>query len=521
MKILNEIKRITLTIIFSILVILTAKAAEPYKVSEVEIDESEFPRIQGTLSIEGDNKNLRPKNLSIIENNDLNENPMALLPPHQKPEKIDLHVLIDTSIKTNNWKEMIQSNLKGLINYLEKENMDVELIISSFRNEESIKTKSLNQSLEAIDSIEFESESKKPTDGFSRITDFSEIEKRQGSQKVILIFNGSNHEDDRPDGVTGKKMQAAIKAVNTQADLTFIMGHPFQKIHQPRTEKPSVVLADFSHSIKGGYLGGIASDLSSLGDLLIKQSDDHFVFQYYSEKRPHEFLNTPVKLSIDRQAAYQFNYKTPISNKLEINHIPDNEINIDNLNDFTIQVKNHQKAVNVSLINYLNEEGLFDGLPMTHQRAESTKEQLKFSTDLKEELLKKDMLSYYISIHTSYSSEDFETGLISLPIRIYDDGILLEAKKMGEESVEWTWSGPTVEKGVNFELWSGDDLITTTSEKSFINSLNKCNRYQIFQVVVIFEDLKIKAKVTLLALTSFMLILMKNSPQFLKKKPLS
>ncbi len=488
MKILKEIKQITLAILFSIIVILTAKAAAPYEVTEAWIDESEFPRIQGTLSIEGENKNLLPKHLSIRENDQININPIVLMPPHPKPQKIDLHVLIDLESDDQNWGKIIQANLKSLLIYLNKKNLDTKLVLSTFQNEGENSSGILSENIEHIDSLEFKNQSEGKIDGFSKVETFAKHEKREGSQKVFLIFNGSAFEDSRPDGVTGQKMQAAIKAVNTQSDLSFVMGHPFQKIHQPRVDDPSILIADFAHSIRGGYLGGFATDLSSLGDLLLKQSEDHFVFQYYTRQHPGEFSKTPVTLAIDNQPVYQFSYQKPINSQLEIEHLPENEFNNDNLEDFSLSIKNHQKAINVSLLNYLNQDGIFESIPLLHQRADSTDDLLKFATNLKDSLLEQNSFSYYISAHTPYSTNQPETGLITLPVHIYDDGIILDAQLKDEQTVKWTWSGPTVKKGISFELWSGDKLLTTTTEKNYDVTLNDCNRYQIMQVVVIFED---------------------------------
>lgn len=485
----SKVKTLAAALLFSItLLIFVTKAATPYSVSVFKWNDSEFPRVQASLKILGNSEGLMGKHLMIRENNKVNTSPVIFMPPHQLPEKIDLTVLLDTSRNTFAYKNLIRSNLKALLTYLYDKKIDVQLQLNYLNENDTFSSSKKEDILEFIDTINF-SETVTPTvDGFGQLSHIAEIPAREGSQKIVLLINGTTFNDQKLDGVTGSRMKEAIKALAENKILTFFMGSPLGQFFSVPSNDAKIEIADFTHHIAGGYLGGFGFDLSSLGDLILMQGEDRFVLQYYSQYSQEVFPGAEAEFWIEGYQVKDFNYTTDLLSTLEIVHIPENQMTLGQTIPMEVSLKNYSKAINAIEMIYKNKDGIFHSLPLIHQRNSSNSQGLIYRGEFFPEDISEDHFSYYISVHTPYSSTGKSTSLMTLPVNIYDDGIILIPKLLNEKEVLWSWSGPTVEKGSKFELWSGDELLITTDKKQHLIPLNECNRYQIMQVKVIFPD---------------------------------
>ncbi len=489
MNLLKKFKLPFLTFLFSAFVILIAKAATPYTVSVIQWNESEFPRIQARLKIEGDTEGLLPKNLVIQENEKINIGPMAFLPPHDPPSQIDLNILLDTSSKTAPYQRLILNNLKGLIGYFNEKKIDLQIKVTSFDGKVNFQTNDMKEMVTQLNQITFSEIDASKIDGFAKLTQVSKMEGRPKAQKIMLILNGSAFEDTKNDGVTGIKMREAISSTRQNNDLIFVLGHPLQQIHRVRADAPTAELSDFAHNVPGGYLGGFGTDLTSWVDLLFMQSPENFVLQYYTNQPPSGITGSQAKLFIDGGLVQEFTYQAEPATELVLHHIPENELAVGDSIPLTVEIENKGKAINAVELNYKNKEGNFIPLPLMHERHSPKTDSLNYNLNLPETVFSDEYFTYYLSVHTPYTSSGSETGAVTLPVNIYDDGILLEAKLSGDKkAVLWSWTGPTVEKGKTFEIWAGDVLLTTADQRNYTIPLEECNRYQILQVQVIFPD---------------------------------
>ncbi len=485
---MKKLKYILSTAVLLGFVIVTTNASEPYVASDVQVVESDFPRIRSTLSIDGDVEGLLPRHFKILEGERENNGPLVLIPPRQKPEKIDVHVLLDTHVKNIAFDSLIRSNLQGFFNHLFETDLDVHVVLSSFDGSVDYKGSDLEALLKVIEGVNFDTVYDGKIDGFRRIGDLSAQSARDGSQKIMLIANGSAFLDHRLDGVTGSALKKAIADVTQNNELTFILGHPLRSIHGIGVSDPVTVLADFSHAIPGGYLGGFGSDLTSLIDMILSQNENEFGLQYYTSYLPGEFEGAPAQFLLEGHSIHQFNYENEIQNEIIIHHVPENEIILDDSISLEIELENKEKTINGVEVEFKNADNEQASVSLVRQVNPNVSGRLKYEGKIPEHMLSADYFTYRIKVHTPYRSIGGEGVTASLPIHLYDDGIVLTAELIDDENVLWTWSGSTVDEGKSFEVWMGDELLETTSQKSYIIPLNDCNHYQIMQIKVIFED---------------------------------
>lgn len=489
MRVLKKIEFLFLVLFFSAFVILMAKAATPYQVSVESIDESEFPRVLASLKIEGDTDGLLPKNFEVEEGGHLNNGPLVFVPPHSLPKKIDLTVLLDSSAQMIASQELIKTNLKGLVQDLDDRQVALNLHLLTVDGTQDFFSTARDDAFEMIDRLTF-SENDSAKNVLDRINEVSSsMVHSPDSQQVMLIVNGSYASDSKPDGVTGQKMKQAIAAVSQYSDLTFFMGSPLQQTHGVRPEGSISEFSDFSHRIRGGYLGGLGADLSQLGELLVKQSSDHFLFQYYTTYPPTVVRGAQAKWYIDGGQVAGFTYQAEPATELLIHHLSENELALGDQTLISVDLENKGKAIDAVELIYKNAQGDFSSTGFIPKRSESKGKPLIYTRKLTDDLLTEDYFTYYIKVHTPYTATGNETNAVTIPVNRYDDGIILSATlSQDKKSVEWSWSGPTVDKGKAFEVWMGDQLLSTTIDRAYTIALNDCNRYQILQVKVIFVD---------------------------------
>lgn len=65
-----------------------------------------------------------------------------------------------------------------------------------------------------------------------------------------------------------------------------------------------------------------------------------------------------------------------------------------------------------------------------------------------------------------------------------DNGIDFSYREYPDNKVKWSWSGPSVEDGVLYQLWSEDEMLVETDKKAFVISYNRCSSYQIVKLRV-------------------------------------
>ena len=489
MRVLRKFEFLFLTLFFSAFVILMAKAAVPYQVTLESLDESEFPRLTASLKIEGDTDGLLPKNFKVEEGGHLNNGPLVFVPPHGSPNKIDLTVLVDAGAQTTVSQELIKANLKGLVQNLDDRQVALNLHLLTVDGTQDFLSTTQEDAFQMIDRLTF-SENDSATNVLDRIIEVaSSMVHSTDSQQVMLIVNGSYTPDSKPDGVTGQKMKQAIAAVSDYSDLTFVMGAPLQQIHGVRPEGSISEFSDFSHRTRGGYLGGFGADLSQLGELLVKQSPDHFLFQYYTSYPPTVVHGAQAKWYIDGGQVADLTYQAEPATELLIHHLPENELALGDQAVLSVDLENKGKAIDAVELIYKNAQGDFSSNSFIPKRSESKDKPLTYTRKLTDDLLTEDYFTYYIKVHTPYTSTGNETNAVTIPVNRYDDGIILSATlSQDKKSVGWSWSGPTVDKGKAFEVWMGDQLLSTTTDRAYSIALDDCNRYQILQVKVIFVD---------------------------------
>lgn len=483
MKKVFKYQNIGTALIVSLLLFIVVKASTTYSISVSEFNDSEFPRVQVSMNIVGDTDGLMSKHIEIVEAGEKNIGPRVFMPPHSLPTKVNLHILVDTSSRISSQAELIRANLKAMIQYIFESEISLSMDIYTMDDTQHLYANDLQTAINKLNALNFSGEVVRQIDGFERIKTIANGTSSSGGQNILLIVNGSDFED----GVMGGKMNSATSAVKDGNCLAFVLGHPLKKMHAVGANIQVPEIRDFSHAVEGGYLGGFGADLTSMVDLLKMQSDNDFVLQYYSTHLTGNFVGSQATLKID-DTDYTFTYTNSPSNLVNPKHLPANELVLGEDVLIDVDLENDGKMINAVEINYKNKEGVFQIVTLFHQRSESTQEYLRYSGQIPAEVMNDENFSYYISVQTPYNSVGAGSGLATVPINAYDDGITLKPTLVNNSEVLWTWEGPTVAKGKSFEVWSGDTLIATTSQKHYTIPLTDCNRYQIIQVVVVFSD---------------------------------
>ena len=263
MKKLFKSKNIGLALMASLFLFIVVKASTSYTVSVTQFNDSEFPRVQVAMNISGNTESLYSRDIEIEEGGKSNAGPQVFLPTHTRPSKVNLHILVDTSGRTSKQENLIRSNLKALFHYIYDSEINGAIHISTFDDSYSSASTTLSEAMNNLNELTFTGEASQKIDGFRKIIDRVENAGSSGGQKVLLVVNGSDFEDNSIDS----RRNNAIAAVETNEFLAFLWGHPVQKIHAVRASNQMAELVDFSHLIPGGYLGGFGADLTSMVDL--------------------------------------------------------------------------------------------------------------------------------------------------------------------------------------------------------------------------------------------------------------
>jgi len=473
-------KSIGIALLFSILLIIGVKASDIFTVSVTTFNDSEFPRVQVAMQISGDKTDLMAKDIDIEEGGIINIGPKVLLPPHNKPSQIDLHIMVDTSGNTSDQEGLIKSNLKSLVQYIYDLEMNAGITIESFDGSQRKTSNSLQAVFNDINILSFSGSEVTKIDGFAKI---ESVPSETSRQKVLLIVNGTAFEN----GLNNQRVRDAIKAVRLRGYPAFVLGHPLKAMHAVKADNIMAELVDLSHSIPGGYLGGFGADLTSMVDLLNMQSSKDYVLQYYRAKSGSQAILKIIDINVDN-----FTYSNAPSSNINIEHIPDNELVAGEDMFIEVDLEYPGNMVNAVELKYTyQDDNIFESIPLIHKRSQSTEDALKYTVNIPvrepEDASAQNHFSYYFLVNTPYASKTI--GGADIPINVYDNEINLNYTLFPtSQEVSWYWDGATVNQGKSFEVWDGDTLIGITEDKHYEIPLDECNRYQNVHVVVILSN---------------------------------
>lgn len=489
------LKNIGLAFAASMLLFIVVKAATGYDITVTQLNDSEFPRVQVAMNISG-KVDFLPRNIEIEEGGKANNGPLILLPPHKAPSKINLHILVDTSARTSGQADLIRSNLEAMVQHLFELDMAEGVYLSTFNGSQNdLFSNSLQGVINNLNALTFSGEITQKINGFAKISEKVSASNPSGNQKVLLIVNGSDFEDNGIEGVLGSMYSTAISKVDGSDNLAFVLGHPLRKIHAVRADDEKAPLEDLSHRLKGGYLGGFGADLTSLVDLLKMQSENDYVMQYYSIQSPGSFVGSQATIRIDGSSTQNITYKnSPVPASVSFDHLPENELIVGEVPPIEVDVAHHGNMVNAVELKYKNEAGDLKAIPLTHKRSDDVEGANKYFVDIPTDALWKDPITYYISAETPYKSIA-EHGF-TLPVNSYN-GIELTAQDSFDGSgkiieIIWTWTVPADMKAKEYEVWLGDDYQETTDLKEASIPIGadgkECDRYQVVQIKVTMPD---------------------------------
>src|SRR5690606_25178181 len=111
-----------------------------------------------------------------------------VIPPATLSTQLDLNILIDTSSNTTAYQNLIRNNLKGLLKYLNDQEIDLQVKINVFDEEIQFQSTQLEEIYSFIDQLKFEANPISKKDGFQKIIETSQMQSRPGAQKIMLIL---------------------------------------------------------------------------------------------------------------------------------------------------------------------------------------------------------------------------------------------------------------------------------------------------------------------------------------------
>jgi len=478
-------------LLFTLITIVIVKASSPYTVSVEEEDINAFPQVQLSLNISGDTEGLVAKHFYVSENGEKNNGPIVVLPPDSPSNKIDLFVLMDNSGNTEKYQSIIRSNIKALILYMQNQGVDLKVYFTVFDSsdvpqDETYETYTEFINLEtSIDSMPFDSSHPKRAYGLNKIYNFTSTSSRSGAEKIALIINGSQFYDlDRGEDTT-YSLQETIEKLTDNDFITFVVGAPIKQLYNLADNPRN---ASLSRSIAGGYIGSFGTDLTIIYDLLQKRSSNKFILQYYSSLPLSEASGGSAQLYIDNNLVKTINYSDVDSTEPVLTHDTAHEALLGDPFPVRIEISPYSKLVNVVEMFYLNVEGGIKNQVLMHKRDESTDDLLIFEGVIPADDYPEDYLRYYVSAHTAYHTIGSEADTVSIKVLAYDTGIFLQSQIINDEEILWTWYGETVDQGVEYELWEGDNLVKNTTERSWSIPITECKKYQAVKVRVLLED---------------------------------
>ncbi|MBN1259019.1 VWA domain-containing protein [Candidatus Peregrinibacteria bacterium] len=493
----------SLLLILPMIAIIAAQANAPYNVSVTDVDVSEFPRVRLSVSVNDENgtvTSLRAENFGIMESGKRNTGSLVVLPPAQPNTKIDLFVLLDRTGNTRNFASVIRANLKALVRYLHARGADVNIMFSAFENGSSVyETPETyldeTTAFSGIDGAEFSNEKPSRVYGFSKMDDFASQGGRAGAEKVALVINGSQFYDQDRGEATTYNVSETVNALAQKGFIVFTAGLPTRQITRMgvRPSQQGIMAQDFaslSESLPGGYVGSFAADLTQVGELLMDRSSNHYLIQYFSETIPSQASGSSPQLVIDNSMIEGFSYPASSVSTPVLHYSPEAAAAAGMPFPITVEVENNNQMVNAVDVVYWPESMGDKHLTLIHERQADTATLKKYTGLIPAQDISGDRFAFQVRVLTPYytlgtgSSEGY-----SVPVEIYENGIVLKGivNPGANPKIIWQWSGETVDMGSRYELYSGQTLLTSTTEKTFEVPVSDCNKFQQVQLKVLLK----------------------------------
>ena len=475
---------------------LVVKAGSTYTINLDPLKIDAFPRVQ--LTFTASENNLFAKNFLIKEDGEDNTGPIVVLSPKNTNNKIDLFLLIDTTGNTQKYKQIIQNNIQALVLYMKHKGVDGQIYIQTLSSSDSPQSINISQFalndqalIDFIDNLTFDEQKKERTYGLEKIDNFAKTTARSGSEKILVIINGSQFSDIDKGDSTSYSLIETINSLGNSNFIVFALGNPIKQLHKSKSQP--IEDGSMSHALSGGYLGAFSSDLTQIYDLLFKRTPQKYVLQYFSNKSVDTASSTGVEILINNFSTKTLSYSSVNRFEQEFAFAEVEDIYIGTDANISVVLTPYEKASNVLTVVYGTSESGYEEKELMLDREKSNDQYLAYTGKLKPEDYQKysnlNSINYFSKLYTPDTYKTFTNGKMVLIIK-YDSGIYLEGELVSangsDQKILWKWSGKTVDLGTEFELWGGDNLITKTTNRQFQVPIDnsECNRYQVMKLKV-------------------------------------
>jgi hypothetical protein len=483
---------IGLSLTLLLLIVIAVKASSVYNINTNSVDTRQFPGVLMDFEILENPQNLFAKHIDIVENGQSLHGPKVLLPPADNTSKLDLFILLDASGNTKFYESVIRSKMDALSTYLEFLGTNVKYYVSVIRDsdsplEKAPETASDKSELRNILSdIEFGSGDLPKAYGLNKLYQFSEHSYRDQAKKAALVITGTPFYDQDSGDETTYSTRETINELSDNNFSVFMVGQPYGSLHglqNRNTEDGSL-----THSLPGGYLGHFSADLTLMAEMLLRQTNKNYQLYYTSDLMPDQAKSASVELYIEGSLSKSFTYENVSAGSPVMTHLTGSSVMYGDPVPVKVEVANQGKMVSEVELNYRNHEGVFQTALLKRTPELDGEGTLLFSGEIPPGNYPDEGLNYRTVLYTPFEQIDGES--VSLGVDLFDSGIKLNhqfVNESGQEGINWSWSGPTVQEGHWYELWFGDRLVTATDQKNHIEPVTECTRYQIAKVRVCLE----------------------------------
>ncbi len=475
-------KTIGFVILFALTAIVVAKASVPYSISVKSKNTEEYPRVILEMSISGEQNNYYARDFKVIENEERNIGPMVLLSPSILKDSVELRVLLDNSGNTKRYEEIIKSNIKALVEYIDSQVSSFRLIINTIGGgETSISINSVD-TLYQVDGISF---SDTPT--ISKY-DFSKIDNLVAgspvsSEKIALIINGGRFHVDNERA----SLRSATSALASNGYKTFVYGHPTSSLYPLKPDNIHAEDISLFRDVQGGFMGTFNADLSIIYDLIKKTYSGNSVMHYYTNNPPES--GGISEIYIDDYKVETISLPAPGLERPTITSGLSSGIDSQGLLSIDLRIKPESKMINGVMMKFHNGEGpALQGL-IRDRGNEGADNLYAGKINIPESIVNSfyddeytgKYIRYFITAHTPYAKITTEDSPASIPILLYDEGITFYSQSVNNgNQIIWNWDKIGAKK---FEVWKGNTKIRSAdSEKKIILDTDGCNRYPIIKV---------------------------------------
>lgn len=482
----KSLPQLILVTVFTLLVALIVRAGFADSVDVVNMDSYAFPRIVAELDGE-DLDEFSVKNIQLTEAGEMNHGPMVYLPPAPSTKVVDLFVILDHGGNTTLYSQALQVNLKALVQTMEEDGVDVKVYVTTFDSPDSPMDQAPTELEEATALVEYlnnlglNGNDLSYAFGLNKLYHFSTLNARPNAEKVALVLNGTpfyTHEAN-PNDTTYTVSDTVNQLVNSNF-IIFVSGAPFKALHALKTEQVEDV--SLSHAMAGGYLGSLATDLPIIHQLLKLRWAGRGVLMYYSNLPKDQ--TGPVDLYLQGELVGGFSY-------LALNRSGSGyftHLNVDAIEwgePVSIAFKIHPIYQLIGLVEfyYLNSENEVERLFAEPKLLLGDEDERYYQVELDAYDHPEEYFRYNVIAHTPFGPIGSMSDLVSLPVALYDEGIILQSTLLND-SILWQWSGPTVDQGTSYEIWVGDEKIDEILAQQLEIPVTDCFRYQVVQVRV-------------------------------------